>query len=491
MFKTYGIILFVIFFASCSLKKSHEGNSEEPKVSGLSGKELANIHCSGCHLFPDPNLLTKEIWMNSVLPKMGLRLGMVDYFNEMTRMSVEEMELLLKNDIYKTYKVMHQDDWQKVLNYYVDNAPDSLEFKEIKTSHQLTNFDLDVLGYEGNEIVMTKFDSKEKKIVAAEAFSKNLVEITNNKVDSIKISNDYPIVDFANHSKYGRVWLEIGNMNPNDKSQGTLRNAEKVLINGLKRPVDLLLADINEDGTEDFVISNFGNYLGHLSWYDGLTFQAHLLYNQPGARVSYNVDFDKDGKKDIISLFTQGKESIVLFKNIGNENFETIPLIEFPPSYGSSFFELVDFNNDQHLDIIHSSGDNADLSIILKPYHGIWILINDGKQGFNQKYFFHQNGASKAIARDFDNDGDLDLASISFFPKKDNNEGFLYLENKGNFEFKAFKKKGVSNFKYLTLDAGDFDNDGDLDLILGRFDRSPESRMKKTKNIFILFNKLN
>ena len=39
------------------------------------GKKLALIHCQRCHLFTEPALLDKKTWVGSVLPNMGLRLG--------------------------------------------------------------------------------------------------------------------------------------------------------------------------------------------------------------------------------------------------------------------------------------------------------------------------------------------------------------------------------------------------------------------------------
>ena len=53
------------------------------------------------------------------------------------------------------------------------------------------------------------------------------------------------------------------------------------------------------------------------------------------------------------------------------------------------------------------------------------------------------NGCYKAAARDFDNDGDLDIASISFFADyiRRPGEGFVYLKNNGNLRFKAYTCK--------------------------------------------------
>ena len=135
--------------------------------------------------------------------------------------------------------------------------------------------------------------------------------------------------------------------------------------------------------------------------------------------------------------FTQGEEGIFLFTNKGNGVFEQQQVLRFPSIYGSTYFEFADFNKDGLKDIVYTCGDNADYSVVLKPYHGVYIFLNEGNNHFKQKYFFPINGCYKAMARDFDQDGDLDIATIAFFAdfSSQPEEGFVYLENEGNFEF--------------------------------------------------------
>lgn len=107
----------------------------------------------------------------------------------------------------------------------------------------------------------------------------------------------------------------------------------------------------------------------------------------------------------------------------------------------------------------------------MKDYHGIYIFLNDGKSGFKQTYFYQMNGAYKAMARDYDLDGDLDIAAISFFPdyRQYPEESFVYLRNKGNLKFDDHSFPEATNGRWMVMDAGDMDADNDIDLVLGSF----------------------
>ena len=102
---------------------------------------------------------------------------------------------------------------------------------------------------------------------------------------------------------------------------------------------------------------------------------------------------------------------------------------------------------------------------------GIYIYLNLGDYRFQEAFFYHLNGAYKAVARDFDLDGDLDIAAISFFPDyyRYPEESFVYLENIGVFEYKEFSFPEVTRGRWIVMDAEDMDADGDVDLALGSF----------------------
>jgi hypothetical protein len=84
-------------------------------------------------------------------------------------------------------------------------------------------------------------------------------------------------------------------------------------------------------------------------------------------------------------------------------------------------------------------------------------------------------GCFKAVARDFDGDGRLDIAAISFFADyaAHPEESFLYFHGTGDFQFQAYKVPGTSGGRWLTMDTGDVDGDGREDIVLGNFSLAP------------------
>ena len=196
-----------------------------------------------------------------------------------------------------------------------------------------------------------------------------------------------------------------------------------------------------------------------------------MLQNLPGARKVVVRDFDNNGLPDVMALMTQGDERIVLLLNQGNFRFRIVTLLRFPPVYGSSYFDIGDFNHDGKMDILYANGDNADYSTTLKSYHGLRIFLNDGSNRFTESWSYPLNGVGQAEAVDFDKDGDLDIVAIAFFPDFQHHpeQGFVYFENTGH-DFKPSITRLATQGRWLTLEIADIDHDHDDDVLVGALD---------------------
>ena len=84
-------------------------------------------------------------------------------------------------------------------------------------------------------------------------------------------------------------------------------------------------------------------------------------------------------------------------------------------------------------------------------------------------------GAYKAQAADFDQDGDLDIAAIAYYPDfaQETVENFVYLENRGELQFAAFTFPESESGRWMIMDIDDLDGDGDDDIALGSFALGP------------------
>lgn len=193
---------------------------------------------------------------------------------------------------------------------------------------------------------------------------------------------------------------------------------------------------------------------------------------QPGARKTIVADLNQDGLPDIVALMTQSREGVYAYLNQGNGDFKQEVWLNFHPVFGGSDFEMADMNADGYLDIVLVNGDNADYSPILKPYQGLRIFLNDDKNRFEEQMFYPMSGASSLLLADFDQDGGLDMAVLSYFPdpSKSPKQNFLYFKNQWQMDFSVHALENPQNNSWLTLGKGDVDENGSMDIILGSFD---------------------
>lgn len=517
---------------------SHQGVTD---ASIAQGEALAARYCQSCHLLPSPDLLDAASWDKGVLPQMGPRLGIFEYRYQ--RYPNNSQDPNVGRGFYPAQPMLSEEEWGAVIDYYTALAPDTLPPQRRKEALR-PNKDAFVLEMPGAAppagaagagvrqagaagvagtppaTCLVRYDSALHQVFTSDIIRHSFDRWDDrlNSLPGADISG--AVVDLV-REKSGWVACNIGVMAPNNAKAGHIDRIEisgktvrlggsggvagtaaaaMPVVAGLMRPVNLASADLNGDGREDLVVCEFGYIKGELAWLEnkgGGSYEKHVLRSVPGAIRVVVQDYNHDGLPDLWVLFAQGDEGIFLYTNKGKGQFEERRLLSFPPSYGSTYFELDDFNKDGHPDILYTCGDNGDFSTVLKPYHGVYIFQNDGREHFTQQYFYPINGCYRAMARDFDGDGDLDIASIAWFAdfRRQPEEGFVYLENRGNEQFSPQTVPGTECGRWITMDIADTDGDGKPDILLANCSVGPgflpsATNWKKGPPFIILRNRM-
>jgi len=414
---------------------------------------------------------------------MALRLGVStpSSFNEALRHP--QMKVLPQ--------AVSQADWESIVSYYLAQSPDSLPAQVLPAEPQLDPAAFRVgpfvPGLQSSAIItLLKTDSVRERIFVGEAGTNYLRTFDWNRRLLSTQTLPSPPTDLI-VGKERVLVLESGILNPNDEPKGRLveLGTGKVLIDSLFRPVFVRQYDFDGDGRDDFLICEFGDNRGRLALYHatGSTYERRVLDANPGA-IRFEIrDLTGDGIPDVVALLAQGDERIALFENDGKGNFSAPPriLARFPPVYGSMYFAMHDFNGDGHPDIVYVNGDNFDYSRVLKPYHGVRILENDGQNNFVERFFFPVYGAARAEVADFDGDGDLDILTTSNFADfvRHAERGIMYFENTGNYTFRPSAFSLASGNQWNLTATADLNKDGRLDVIVGAMNLGNIARMQR------------
>ncbi|OBR39022.1 FG-GAP repeat domain-containing protein [Maribacter hydrothermalis] len=500
-FKFISAFLLLFLFISCNTEK-------RPREV-----VLYENYCASCHLAPNIQDLPKDIWKHSILPDMAARMGVeTEGYHPYMNLSFPEQLAIIKTGIYPSKAIIDIEDWNLLRDYIIKMAPDSSkstsnENKSIPiTKFKLTPVSLDSAF--GSLYTFLKIDTLNKSIIAGtrkgELTSYNFADNKNTHIGYFnRAITDARVLDDS-------VFVTtMGSLTPSEIPMGKtilkLKNSSATLADSLHRPVHTLYKDLNGNGNEEIIISEFGDLVGKLSLYEKNNFgfyKGRIILNIPGCTRTISRDMNNDGKEDLVVLAGQGDESIYILYQKENLEFTVDKVIRFSPVYGSSWFELVDYNADGYQDIITVNGDNADKSFVNKPFHGMRIHINDGNNNFEETYFYPLNGATRVVANDFDQDGDLDFALLATFPDYENHPeyNFVYLENvnSGNYVFNQEHLADIKMARWFLMDAADIDGDGDQDIVLSALTYSftpvPEylekAWSKSYTDLLILENKL-
>jgi hypothetical protein len=519
---TLVVLLSMLFFISCASSEEQDEDmmsDDQMMVQELlTGEQLAQKYCQSCHLFPEPETLDKKTWERSVLPLMGRLFGIYEENADRNRVleGAINRELVIQKNIFPERQLISDEEWEKINEFYISNAPDSLP--SISREKPITNLERfepiqPITGSELSMLTMVKIDSEQSRIYVGGARGDfGYLSVLNQNFELLEsIPLPSPPVDIdVQENQLTLTLIGTLRLEPSGNSFGGLVQ----LIRGpgeenyahfskfpddLNRPVQTVITDINGNGYDDLLISEFGYYTGSLTLYEhngeGSTWYTRtVIKDVPGAVRAYVKDMNGNGQKDIVALFAQGDEGISIFYNDGSGGFKEDRVLRFNPSYGSVYFELVDFNKNGHLDIIYCNGDNGDYPPILKDYHGIRIFENDGENQFDKVYFFPMYGVYRCSAADFNNNGLLDIAAVSFFPddEGDSRQDFIYMKNQGNYNYipKILDTTKLST-RWISFDIADIDGDGYKDILLtgyGAFHRQTESEAKEYTSLLLLRN---
>jgi FG-GAP-like repeat len=444
------------------------------------GEDLSKAYCGSCHLTPDPKLLDRKSWEIGVFPLMEVFVGRRSL--DSLKIPFGDKERIRATGIIPSQPLISEDNWNEIVKYYLKNAPEKLEIPKDTNRYQPLEklFDIQSLPIVTNGVTLLQHNHYNHTLSVGNMYNEYLVfDIKANKVTDKVMAMSPPVGVTHLSSKEFGVTL-IGIMNPNDSESGgfgmaTIQDHKFVptkTIQSLARPVCSAIADLNGDKQPDVAVAAYGNYIGDLSWYEwqpnGIS-QKHFIKAMAGCMQVLVKDMNNDKKPDLVTLWGQGNEGISVFYNDGKGRFTEEYLLRFPPVYGSVSMQMIDFDKDGDEDILYANGDNFDETRILKPYHGVRVYANDGKNKFTEKYFFPIHGTMKSMASDFDKDGDIDIAAISFFPdySQSPHKGFVYLKNNGQWNFTPYISKKTDKGHWMTMDVFDYDQDGHNDILVG------------------------
>ncbi|MBI1314669.1 hypothetical protein GC176_25530 [bacterium] len=304
---------------------------------------------------------------------------------------------------------------------------------------------------------------------------------------------------------------EMGSFLPEDHDRGRLLwlngldagvSKQQTLVDHVGRVVDARPGDFDGDGDLDVIVAVFGwrktgqlLYLEQMEVKAGIPqFRSRQLDDRHGAIHLPTVDLDADGDLDFVVLFSQEHETVEAFLNRGDGTFERqIVYLTGSPSYGSSGIELVDFDNDGDTDVLYTNGDTLDSSL-LKPYHSVQWLENQGNFPFEHHHIGWLPGAYRAVTADIDADGDLDVVVCAWVPEKAEppspRDGgkyatLVWYEQQSDDRFACHVLQTATGEGYMTVAIGKLNTDGAPDIVAGRF---APTRTTKASGLDVFWN---
>jgi hypothetical protein len=471
-----------------TISATRQPDTAAPQPLVAAGEQAAKAYCVACHAFPPPSVLPRHHW----------------------RDQVARMHAFMRNEFAPAATGSGKieplpPEWQAIVAYYEAHAPERLPdppawpapggpltFRRHAISPQglprtpaVANVRLvDVEGDGRPELLAT--DMRHGVILLAHPYDPKAPV---REIAQVPHPAHIEPVDYDGDGLLDFLVGDLGALLPVDHDRGAvvwLRGRKdgtwvQMRLEGWPRVSDVQPVDIDGDGKLDLAVAAFGwRKTGNLTLlrnettdYDEPSFSPFLLDPRTGAIHTPPVDLNGDGRMDLVVLFAQEHETVVAYLNTG-AGFALQPQTIYTaphPNWGSSGIQVVDLDGDGDLDVLLTHGDMFD-DRLLKPYHGIIWLENRGTFPFTAHTLAKMPGVHRAQAADMDGDGDLDIVACALVPSDEPTvrelPALVWLEQvkPGVFERHTIAQ-GMP--VHATLDLGDIDGDGDIDVVVGNF----------------------
>jgi len=452
--------------------------------------------CGDCHATPPPAAIPREGWYTEV--ELGFKLyeesgrtdltlprrsEVVDYYRRHAPESMPSPPLATENDPSPVkFKPAHHA--MAAISpdqpHHVPSGIANVQWYDQANTHLLNRSTLMLCDMRVGIVQEAHFEGQ-SLVFDRRALIPNPSNTTLTDLDNDGVA-DYLVADLGSflpedHAKGQVIWLRES-QESSDKFETT------VLLGGLGRVTDIQAGDFNQDGQQDLLVAEFGWRLSghvwlllHTGFENGIPqYKKRLVDDRHGVIHIPTADFNGDGHLDFASLISQEHESIELFLNRGDGTFRRQKIFSADnPVWGSTGIDLHDLDHDGDLDILYTNGDVFD-SFYIVPYQAAHWIENQGDGKWIPHILRAMPGIHRAVAADFDNDGDDDIVCCSLISSDivetggpQSRDSLMWLEQTATGQFTA-RSLEIDNAKHTTVTVGDFDGDGDIDIAAGQFD---------------------
>ena len=288
------------------------------------------------------------------------------------------------------------------------------------------------------------------------------------------------------------------------------------------------IGDIDADNDPDIIYPE-DNRWGDITWYENKNNKLvkHHLHGDVNGPIDAKIaDLDGDGKKDIVvaieSQTWDEVDEIVVYKNLGNDNFLSTRLIDtlgFPEK-----IEVVNLDGDSDLDILFTARDedmvvwlendgslgdwaahtidegitettgiaygnvdndsDEDVVVCSKNDDRVFLYLNDGNGNFS-KVILPDTVLEPIEVEiiDINNDTWKDIVVVG---SDTSNTVCLFLNNGGGGSYT--KSTLLTGFQGVDVEVGDWDNDGMPDILAGVYTSEFFFNVYDSPDLFLLKN---